>query len=148
MTTLMAQSPSPSRREIEANLRGKTLEVYAYFLRRGNPLGVREIQRDLKFSSPSIVVYHLDKLSRLGVVEKDEHGRYLLAKKVDVGVLGAFVTVGRFALPRLGFYAAFFSTVTIAYLLTRLELYALVGTLGGTIAFWYEGWRAWRRKPF
>ncbi len=129
-------------------LRGKTLEVYVYFLRTGSPLGIREIQRKLGFSSPSIAVYHLEKLTRLGIVEKDEHGRYLLARKVDVGVLSAFVTLGRFALPRLGFYAAFFTTVAIAYVLTRLDLYALVGTVAGAGAFWYEAWRLWRRKPF
>lgn len=144
----MSAGPPPTQDDIDTRLTGKTLEVYAYFLKSSGPLGVREIQRDLGFSSPSIAVYHLDKLLRLGIVEKDEHGRYWLMKKVDVGVLSAFVTVGRFALPRLGFYAAFFTTVALAYLLTSLNLYAIIGTAGGAIVFWYEAWRLWRRKPF
>ncbi|MDA4128123.1 MAG: hypothetical protein OK422_01455 [Thaumarchaeota archaeon] len=143
---MAAEAPRPS--EIESQLRGKTLEVYGYFLKTGGPLGIREIQRDLGFSSPSVVVYHMEKLIALGIVERDEHARYVLARKVDVGVLNAFVTIGKFTLPRVGFYGAFFTTIALAYFLTRIDLYAIVGTFGGAIAFWYEAWRIWRRKPF
>ncbi len=49
-----------SDRELEAELRGKTFRVYAYMLMRGKPsYGVREIQRALGFSSPSVAAYHL-----------------------------------------------------------------------------------------
>jgi DNA-binding transcriptional ArsR family regulator len=136
---------------IEFELRGKTMEVYMYLLRHKEPLGTREVQRALGFSSPSIVVHHIDKLLRLGIVEKDDYGRYVLAKKVDAGVLNAFVQLGRFPLPRLGFYAAFFTTIAFAYLivnLARLDLYAVFGTVGGALAFWYEALRIWKRKPF
>ena len=112
---------------------------------------MREIQKDLGFSSPSVAFHHLDKLVNLGIVAKDEYDRYVLVKKVDTGILSAFVNVGRLALPRLGFYAAFFSTIAAAYLLLDwrvLDLYAVIGTVGGAAIFWYEAWRVWRRKPF
>ena len=137
--------------KIEYQLRGKTLQVYLHFLRHGTAFGVREIQKDLGFSSPSVAFHHLDKLVNLGIVAKDEYDRYVLVKKVDTGILSAFVNVGRLALPRLGFYAAFFSTIAAAYLFLDwrvLDLYAVIGTVGGAAIFWYEAWRVWRREPF
>ncbi len=147
----MAGEPAEIDRDrVEYELRGKTLKVYAHLLRVDSS-GVREIQRELGFSSPSIALHHLEKLERLGVVGKDNVGRYFIARKVDVGILSAFVSIGRLTLPRLGFYAAFFTTIAIAYMLesgTSANLYAVVGTVGGVIVFWYEAWRAWRKKPF
>ena len=142
---------TPSREKIEYALRGKTLTVYLYLLKHGKAIGVREVQKELGFSSPSVAFHHLDKLVELGVVEKDQYDRYVLAKKVDTGILHSFVSVAGLNLPRLGFYAAFFTTITAAYLLLdrgALDLYAVIGTVGGTSVFWYEAWRVWRRKPF
>ena len=136
---------------IEYELRGKTLKVYLYVLKQGKPVGVREVQRELGFSSPSVAYHHIEKLTRLGIIEQDKMGDYLLSKKVDPGILQAFVNVGRFSLPRLGFYAVFFSTVALAYVVedfNYLDLYALVGTVAGAAAFWFEAARLWRRKPF
>jgi hypothetical protein len=139
------------RDKIEYELRGKTLQVYMYLLAHGSAVGVREVQKELGFSSPSVAFHHLDKLVNLGILEKDQYERYVLLKKVDAGIMSAFVNVGRLTLPRLGFYAAFFTTIAVAYLLVDfhvLDLYALIGTVGGSAVFWYEAWRVWRRKPF
>jgi len=139
------------REKVDFELRGKTLQVYMYLLRYGKAVGVREIQKELGFSSPSVAFHHLDKLVGLGVVEKDEYERYVLAKKVDSGILHSFVSIGGLTLPRLGFYAAFFTTIAASYVFVDrglLNLYALIGTVGGAGAFWYEAWRVWRRKPF
>ncbi|MDV3278556.1 MAG: hypothetical protein LYZ69_08880 [Nitrososphaerales archaeon] len=144
-------SEEKQKEKIEYELRGKTLQVYLYLLRAGSAAGVREVQKELGFSSPSVAFHHLDKLINLGIVERDQYERYVIAKKVDTGILSAFVNVGRLTLPRLGFYAAFFSTIAVAYLLADagvLDLYALIGTVGGAAVFWYEAWRVWRRKPF
>ena len=141
----------PSRDRVEYELRGKTLAVYMYILKHGKAIGVREVQKALGFSSPSVAFHHLDKLLGLGVVEKDEYDRYVLAKKVDAGILHSFVSIGGVTLPRLGFSAAFFTTMAAAYLLLEresLDLYALIGTVGGAAVFWYEAWRVWSRKPF
>ncbi|MDA4120019.1 MAG: hypothetical protein OK436_05485 [Thaumarchaeota archaeon] len=140
-----------SREKVDFALRGKTLTVYLYLLKHGKAIGVREIQKELGFSSPSVAFHHLDKLVELGVVEKDQYERYVLARKVDSGILHSFVSIGGVTLPRLGFYAAFFTTIAGAYFLVNrssLDLYALIGTVGGAAIFWYEAWRVWRRKPF
>jgi hypothetical protein len=139
------------RDRVDYELRGKTLQVYLYLLKYGKAVGVREIQKELGFSSPSVAFHHLDKLVGLGVVEKDEYERYVLSRKVDSGILHSFFSIRGLTLPRLGFYAAFFTTIAVAYLLVNrsfLDLYALIGTAGGAAAFWYEAWRVWRRKPF
>lgn len=145
-------SETPDSVKVDYELRGKTLEVYLYLLKHGRAAGVREVQKGLGFSSPSVAFHHLDKLIGLGILEKDEYERYVLVKKVDTGILQAFVSVAGLTLPRLGFYGAFFGTIAVAYLLTSqvgsLNLYALIGTIGGALAFWYEAWRVWRRKPF
>jgi predicted DNA-binding transcriptional regulator len=139
------------RERIEYELRGKTLKIYLYMLKQGKPVGVREVQRDLNLSSPSVAHHHIEKMVRLGVVEQDQLGDYVIAKKVDPGVLQAFVNVGKFSLPRVGFYAVFFSTIAAAYVLSNLsflDVYALIGTLGAAAVFWYELFRIWSRRPF
>jgi predicted DNA-binding transcriptional regulator len=142
------------KEKVEYELRGKTLQVYLYLLRHGKAAGVREVQKALGFSSPSVAFHHLDKLINLGIIERDQYERYVLVKKVDTGILNSFINVAGLTLPRLGFYAAFFTTIALAYILTNLtdpgllNLYALIGTVGGCAIFWYEAWRVWRRKPF
>src|SRR5439155_22987005 len=92
----------PDREKVEYELRGKTLKVYAHLLRVDSS-GVREIQRDLGFSSPSIALHHLEKLERLGVVGQDNFGRDWVARKVDVGFLSAFASIEGLTFPRRRF---------------------------------------------
>ncbi|MEM1994745.1 MAG: helix-turn-helix domain-containing protein [Nitrososphaerales archaeon] len=133
------------------NLRGKTLKVYLHLLSRNEPVGVREVQRILGFSSPSVAFHHIEKLLNMGLVEKDNYGRYRIVKSVDVAILQPFTKVGKFMLPRLSFYAAFFTTLTALYViqnLNALDLYALMFGSAATLAFWYEALRTWLKKPF
>jgi hypothetical protein len=144
-------SKPTSSRPIVNDLTGKTMQVYMHILSKGEAVGIREVQRSLGFSSPSVAFHHIEKLLAMGVIEKDNYGRYSLSKQVDVGVLQAFTRIGRFTLPRLGFYAAFFSTLTVAYsaqFLYSSNIYALAFGLASTIAFWYEAIRVWRKRPF
>ncbi len=137
-------------REIEAQLKGKTLHVYWYLLKSGGPVGVREIQRGLSMSSPSVASHHLEKLMDLRVVDKDNYGRYYLVETVEVGVLQVFTKVGRFMLPRYSFYAAFFTTLLTLYLTvsySSLNIFALGFVLAGCVIFWYESIRIWKRRP-
>ncbi|RLI19570.1 hypothetical protein DRO49_00220, partial [Candidatus Bathyarchaeota archaeon] len=88
---------------IEAELKGKTLLVYLYLLRsRRSTVGVREVQRALGFSSPSVAAYHLNKLRELGLVES-VRGDYRLSRLVKVGVLRRFIAIRGLLLPRLLF---------------------------------------------
>jgi hypothetical protein len=137
--------------KIESELKGKTLLVYWYMIKQGNPVGIREVQRALKFSSPSIANHHLEKLISLNLVQKDEYGRYSLKEYVEVGMLQSFTKIGKFMLPRYSFYASFFSTLLIVYIYQysrALDLFALSSMIIATMIFWYETIRVWRRKPY
>jgi len=143
--------PGDSKKlNIEEQLKGKTLLVYMYMVKKKEPVGVREVQRELGFSSPSVATYHIDKLVELVLVNQDEYGRYFVVQKVQVGVLQAFVNIGGLAVPRLLFFAAFFTTALIAYLILNfenLEVYAIGFALAGAAAFWFETFRVWIKRP-
>ncbi|MCD6241432.1 hypothetical protein J7K27_07980 [Candidatus Bathyarchaeota archaeon] len=140
---------------IESNLKGKTLLVYWYMLRQPDfKAGVREIQRSLGFSSPSIALHHLNKLIDLGLVEKTKTGEYVLVQEVKVGILRFFARIGRFLIPRYLFYSVFFTTALVLYILLYAQtlcihnFFALVfGGLASTI-LWIETFRIMRERPF
>lgn len=151
MTKDTEAPPGNNRKlSIEDQLKGKTLQVYMYMVKKKEPTGVREVQRDLGFSSPSVANYHIDKLVELALVKQDEFGRYFVVQKVQVGVLQAFVNIGGLTVPRLSFFAAFFSTMLIAYIvlnLNNLDVYAIGFALAGAGAFWFETIRVWIKRP-
>jgi DNA-binding Lrp family transcriptional regulator len=87
--------------DMEALLKGTTWKVYKYVLENG-PTGIREIQKSLNLSSPSLVIYHLNKLEQEGIVRKDEQG--YTANQV---LLRNRVRVRRLLIPRYFFYSLF-----------------------------------------
>ena len=136
------------RRDELYKLRGRTLQVYIYLLERGEGVGVRELQRALGFSSPSVAHHHLEKLKEMRLAFKDQSGRYRVSEKVDVGVLRMFMVVGGRLIPRLFFYAVFFTTLSILYFfqnLGSLDLYASSFSILSTAFFWFETIRLWRK---
>ena len=127
------------------------LRIYWYMLSKGDPSGVREIQRALGISSPSVAHHHLEKLREIGVVGQDEYGRYVLVKQVEVGILQGFSRVGRFMLPRFSFYAVFFSTLLGFYILRyteSLNVFAVLFSGAAASVSWYETLRSWKNRPF
>lgn len=141
-----------SEEKIESVLKGNTLRVYWFLLRSSNGIvGARETQRALKFSSPALAVYHLDKLTELGLAEKT-YGEYRLVKAVNVGVLKQFVRFGAFMFPRHLLYATMFTTLLIFYLtqFKQVDFYSTFAIVLGLLAtgiMWYETIKAWRQKP-
>ena len=141
---------------IEAQLKGKTLLVYWYMLRQSTSglIGVREIQRSLGFSSPSIAAYHLEKLVSFGLVEKSAIGEYYLSQEVKIGLLRFFTRLGRFLVPRYLFYSILLTTMLITYTVVyghsggvHNVMALLFGSVSCTIV-WFETLRLWREKPF
>jgi len=149
--------PSLDLLQIESELKGKTLLVYWYLLRSsGSHVGVREIQRSLKLSSPSVAAHHLEKLVSLGLVGKSRTGEYYLIQEVKVGLLRFFTRLGRILVPRYLFYSVWFSTMLIVYLTLYGRFFDgsvhnLVAVIFGVLAsliLWFETARLWREKPF
>jgi DNA-binding transcriptional ArsR family regulator len=135
----------------DSDLRGKTLRAYILIMRSSKPVGVRELQRSLGMSSPSVAYHHLEKLERLGLVAKNDYGEYSLVKKVDVNVLGAFSQIGRLLVPRFVFYAVFFTTLLIGYVFlasSQINPYAFTFGIFACAFAWYETYHTWRTRPF
>ncbi len=150
METLGSQEVDSEK--IASELRGNTLRVYWYVLNAsGHVVGVREVQRALGFSSPTLALYHLDKLKDLGLVAK-ESGEYRLVKEVKVDILKQFIRIGRVFVPRFALYAVLF-TALLAYYgskVTLLDFFTVFGLIfggAGSVIFWFETIKTWRQRP-
>ncbi len=140
---------------IESQLKGKTLLVYWYMLRASrSSVGVREVQRALGFSSPSVAAHHLNKLLSLGLVDQKGTGEYFITQEVKVGLLRFFTRLGRFLVPRYLFYSVWLSTMLIVYLVfygLNGSIHNIAAIIFGVIAcliLWFETVRLWKEKPF
>jgi hypothetical protein len=91
-------------------LEGNTLNIYAYAVKEGKPVGPREVMRATGLTSPSIAHWHLQKLEGLGLLAKNEYGAYTVKEKVNVS---GHLWVGRTLVPRLIFYSFFFMGILI-----------------------------------
>ena len=138
---------------VDAELKGNTLRVYVYALKKRS-VGVREVQRALLMSNPSLAQYHLNKLRELGLVS-EKNGEYEVVGEVKVDVMRDFLRLGTLIVPRFIFYAVVF-TVFAGYLtFAGAPFFSLVPVLAwftvalvvAAAAFWYEALRAWRSAP-
>lgn len=141
--------------EFDYKLRGKAWNVYWLLLKNGHPMSVREVEKALRFSSPSVAQHHLEQLRQIGLVQKENvGGNYSLVSEVKIGVLRHFIKLGRLVFPRYFFYALFSSAFYITYLtmflenFTRENLFIISFGAIVSVIFWYEAIRVWRLKPF
>ena len=154
MSGTKVHSPSDLA-QIESELKGKTLQIYWYMLRSPTShVGVREIQRQLHLSSPSVAAHHLEKLVSLSLVNKTRTGEYYIIQEVKVGLLRFFTRLGRHLVPRYLFYSVWFTTMLAIYAMfyqPNVSVHSLVAMIFGTLAtviLWLETLRLWRQKPF
>src|SRR5512136_248702 len=144
--------------ELEYALRGKAWRVYWHLLKSGTPQSVREVQRALHFSSPSVANHHLEQLRELGLVEKQElGGHYFLTNEVKIGVLRHYVKLRKLLFPRYFFYAVFSTTFYIAFFtilmqglnwLARENLFIIAFGAVVCFVFCYEAYRMWSLRPY
>jgi len=140
--------------ELAELIKGKTLSVYWYMLRHPVPMTAREIQRGAELSSPSLSMHHLERLRQYGLVEKDVHGQYSVARDVRVGILNQFMGKGRLLVPRYMFYATFYTSLTAALstlLIWYMDWYSITLTvllISVCVVLWYETLKIWRAQPF
>lgn len=152
-----AISPVPVEKRtkgmVDAELKGNTLRVYIYALKK-RKVGVREVQRALLMSNPSLAQYHLNKLKELGLVSEN-NGEYEVVGEVKVDVMRDFLRLGTLIVPRFVFYAVVFTVFALYLAILGVPYFGLVpvvgwlsGVLGlAALAFWYEAVRAWRSAP-
>ena len=92
-------------------LRGTTLDTYRLMLKIRKPVGIREVQRELNLSSPSVARYHLSKLEYAGLIKR-ENGSYLISRVL----LESNIKIRSLIIPRSLFY------VLLAIVILSVEL--------------------------
>jgi hypothetical protein len=98
------------------NLEGTTLNVYKHVLKKGKPVGPRDVVKALNLSSPSVAYRHLQKLEEMGYLQKNEYGEYMAKNKAHVR---GYFWLGRRLLPAMWRYSLIFLAILI------VELYVL-----------------------
>jgi hypothetical protein len=134
-----------SKRQVE--VRGNTLRVYLYLLKEG-PTELRDVQRGLGLSTPSLASYHLERLSSLGYAGQNEKGQYYAVVESAGEILEGFTRVGGFLVPQLFFFAVLFTIVLLYFAYMSLVSVAYVPFLAAaSIALvavvWHQTLRVW-----
>jgi hypothetical protein len=91
-------------------LEGITLSVYLYVVRKGKPVGPRDVMKGANLSSPSVAYRHLQKLEDLGYLQKNNYGEYVTKDKARVR---GYIWIGRRVVPRMLFYAFIFMSILV-----------------------------------
>jgi hypothetical protein len=100
------------------NVSAPSWNVYLYILTSREPVGVREVWRELKLSSPSLAQYHVNRLLELGMVIQTSEGKYVASEEKRVEALKGFLLLYGKLVPRLVFYGALIAGLLGFYLLT------------------------------
>ena len=138
---------------ITREMKGNTLVIYWFMLRTNEPFSAREIQRRTGISSSSLALHHLNKLIDLGLVIKNQHGLYMVSRRVNPGLLNFFLGTGNTFIPRFLFYAIFCTGLFLSsiylfyYRLDTPSIILIVSLAIFCMIFWVETLRVWRIQP-
>ena len=94
-------------------LEGITLSVYLYVVKKGKPVGPRDVMKGAHLSSPSVAYRHLQKLEDLGYLQKNKYGEYVTKNKARVR---GYVWIGRRMMPKMLVYSLIFMSILIVEL--------------------------------
>jgi hypothetical protein len=94
-------------------LEGITLSVYLYVVRKGKPVGPRDVMKGASLSSPSVAYRHLQKLEDLGYLQKTKYGECVTKNKARVR---GYVWIGRRMMPKMLVYSLIFMSILIVEL--------------------------------
>jgi len=128
---------------------GNALRVYLYLVTHG-PSELREVQRGLGLSTPSLASYHLSRLVEAGYVTQDSESRYVAIREASTEILQEYSRVGTTLVPRLLFFSFLF-TILIAFFSYQalysngFTIYLVATSVAMVALLWYETLRLWRR---
>ena len=129
-------------------LRGLTLKVYKFILKNDRPVGIREVQRALGLSSPTLALYHINKLEEAGLVKKELNGHV-----ADRIILRNLIRFRKVLIPRNFFYTVFFVTSLVFLvallrppILTREYIFSLAVVSAAVATSVYDTIRAFSEK--
>jgi len=134
---------------VSKEIRGNTLKVYLFLLRHG-PSELRDIQRGLGLSSPSLASYHLGRLIEAGYATQDEQGRYAAVRGASEQIVDGYSKIGPAIVPQLFFFTVLFTVLAAFFSIMAFSEPGYTGYLvilcaAMVAVFWYETIRLWRR---
>lgn len=143
--------------QVDELLHGKALQIYWYLLSAGES-GIRDIQRSLGLSSPSLVHYQINKLVSQGLVQQNElTEKYYIAEPLKTGIFSFYIILGKKLIPRFMFYLSFLIMGLILYLfiifsrnpfLFYLEDFLFLSfNIVGIAFFSFEGYKVNQLRP-
>jgi hypothetical protein len=113
------------------DLEGITLNVYLHAVKKGKPVGPRDVMKGANLSSPSVAYRHLQKLEDLGYLKKNDYGEYTVKSKAHIG---GHVWLGRRLMPKMWLYSLLFLAILIVELLV-LVIHFSIETLEFKVFF-------------
>jgi hypothetical protein len=126
---------------------GRTWDVYLCILTSSSPIGVRDIWRALKLSTPSLAQYHVNKLLDLELIEATVDGKYRTNDEERLEALRSFLMLRGMLVPRMVVYGALLSGILASYLILWpwrgdfRDLVTVAVCIFGIIAFFFEAYR-------
>jgi DNA-binding transcriptional ArsR family regulator len=138
-------------KNVEPNLSGTTLRVYRYLYRSGKALGVREIQRGISLSSPSVAEYHVKKLLEMNLIKEDVAGSSRFV--VDRVIFENMIRVKKLLIPFQVAYAIFFGIALVLLvslfrpeMLSSQYVFSVIIIGAACIVFAYQTFSSLRRS--
>jgi predicted DNA-binding transcriptional regulator len=136
----VVKSKSGSKRNVSA----ATWNIYLHILTSREGVGVRDIWRELRLSSPSLAQYHVNRLLELGMITQTGEGKYVANEEKRVEALKGFLLLRGKLVPRLVFYGALVAGVLAFYLMAWpvefnfRDLTVIAVAILSIVAFFYE----------
>lgn len=151
MFALENSEARPKSSDLEKEVAGEynTFRVYLLMLKTKNT-SARDVQRALGFSSTWLATHHLEKLEKLGLVNKDPHGDYHVVRR-QFGVLRFFIVTGKWIVPRMVFFVFMFGVMAAGFLALLSEhryfIVAFIMAMAGLVVSIYETIRFYQLLP-
>jgi DNA-binding transcriptional ArsR family regulator len=128
---------------------GNTLRVYLFLVTHG-PCELREVQRGLDLSTPSLASYHLKRLSEAGYIKQDSNGKYLAMREASTDILESYMRVGTALVPKIFFFTVLFTILAAFFSYKAMNspeytVYLAAASLASVALLWYETVRLWRK---
>jgi hypothetical protein len=136
--------------ETKRSISTATWNVYLHILTSREPVGVRDVWRELKLSSPSLAQYHVNRLLELGMVAQTSEGKYVASEEKRVEALKGFLLLYGKLVPRLVFYGALIAGILAFYLiawpigLNFRDLTVIAVAVISILAFFFEAYVQYR----
>ncbi len=101
----------------KTRLHGTTWNVYLFILTSQEPVGVRDVWRQLQLSTPSLAQYHINKLLHDDLIKTTVYGKYEINDDLQIEALKNFVVFKGKLIPHLVVYGAIIAGLFLSYVL-------------------------------